>query len=261
MARHKAVSEWMRRNRALITDQALVMAAIDDPDRCRELMSRYRKSSWGYIDWFLLIHKIVVDADGRKAATRGIWEGVLATMPERLATRWSQGNVGFRVLLCEAIHESYFGWQKMGAYKPSIDGLASPIPGDEAELLRWQRFEILEKARERLRLDGEKTRTKRYQSFLAWEADKNASHHTLNVAMARMAGCRPLDPQDFRQTLSRARDRFGRYLAEEVGRLFAEKDGLDVDKFRDAFEKLDLMEDYALKSKHCRELLDLADDE
>lgn len=260
MAKSKGITQWLVRTRLLITDQGLVRDALADPVRFSVLMGRHRRSSCSYLDWLLIHHRLVIDAEERKEAIRRIWEGVVASMPDRLATRWSKGNTSLRELLCEAIHESCYEWQKIITYTPGTCGLASPVAANDAELLRRQRADVLEKARERLRLDDQKTKTRRYLAFITWEADKEASHQALNTAMARQAGCRPLDPQDFRQTLVRACDRFGRYLAEEVEALFIESDRLNVEKFRNAFERLDLIEDYALKSKHCRLLLELSGD-
>ena len=258
MAKLKGNTQWLVRNRPLITDQGLVRDALVDPVRLGNLLGRYRRSSCSYLDWLLLHHRLVIDADDRKEAIRRIWDGVVAMMPDRLAARWSKGNIGLRELLCEAIHESCYAWQKIATYRPGIAGLASPVPGDDTELLRRQRADVLDKARERLRRDDQQTTTRRYLAFITWESDKDAPHQTLNVRMARQAGCSPLNPEDFRQTLSRACDRFGKYLAEEVEALFSETDRLNVEKFRDAFERLDLIEEYALKSKHCRFLLDLS---
>ena len=260
MAGRSGISEWVARTCGLKTVRGWVDDALDEPARFADYLGRYRASSEGYLDWLLLRHKIVLDSGDRQRAVRQIWTRVIAAMPGRLKAEWRDGRKGFRDLLCEAIHACCHDWQR-GEYTPPSHGLASPVPGDDAQLLLRQREEVLEKARGRLLRHKEGTVNGYYEAFRAWEADKDAPRQTLNHRMARATGRRPLDPQDFRKTLSRAWDLFGRYLAEEVSGLFDRPDKLDVEALRVAFERLDLMEEYAVKFRHCRALLDLPADE
>ena len=76
-----------------------------------------------------------------------------------------------------------------------------------------------------------------------------------------MPGGRRLDPPAFRKALGRARDQFGKYLFEEVAAWIVERDASGPEIYRQAFEEMDLMDDYALKSKSCRWLLGLEDED
>lgn len=249
---------WIEWNSELRTNRELVQKAMIDPNHFDKLMRRHRHASLGYLDWFLLKHKIVLDPEARKAAALQIWGVAKQTLPGLLRTVWSQGNIGFRKVLYKAMSDGYYEWEKMRAYKPGIDGLASPMLGEEEELLRRQREDVLGYARERLRLHSEEKKNQRYAVFMAWEADKDGRRRDLAARLA--ATGQRLNDDDFRKTLGRAWDQFGRYLADEVLELFGERDDLTVAKFRDACEQLDLMEDYALNSKYCRRLLGLPDD-
>ena len=256
-------SEWVRRNDGLRTDCGLVAGALSSPQQFEYLMEQWAASSHGYLGWFLLRHRLVAGETAVPPAVAAIWADVKSRLLQRLHARWGRGGISFRSLLCEAIHHSCHGWQKRQHYRPGISGLASPIPGNDQELKRGQREDVLNKARERLhrhQLERQAKRNQYYRVFQAWEADPGASHAVLNDRLTREPGASPLDSQNFRQTLGRALDLFGRYLAEETAGLFAETEELSTEKLRQAFEELDLMECYAQRSKHCRVLLQLDDD-
>jgi hypothetical protein len=102
-------------------------------------------------------------------AVEGIWEIVMTAMPQQLIERWSQGGISLRALLCETVHQSCYRWQKEKDYVPGIQGLASPVPGDDEALLQEQRRDILDRARDRLKgfkSDNEDDINYLYHAFL-----------------------------------------------------------------------------------------------
>ena len=192
---------WIEWNCGLKTVPELVKKAMADQQFFEKLMRRHRHSSLGYVDWFLLKHKIVLDAEARKAATLQIWQLANETLPGQLRTVWSKGNVGFRVVLYKAISDSYYAWLKIHAYKPGMDGLASPVLGEDEEHLRRDREDVLGYARERLRLHSEKEKNQRYNVFMVWETDKQGNRRELATTLAATTGLGRLNDDDFRQTL------------------------------------------------------------
>jgi hypothetical protein len=138
-----------------------------------------------------------------------------------------------------------------------------PQPDDGA----WNQAErqaLLDQARQRLKSyqrENEARGTLYHAIFRLREDHPDESLDALNDRLASLPGGRRLDPRAFRQALGRARDLFGKFLFEAVAASIAERDVPTREKYLEAFEQLDLMDDYALKSKTCRWLLGVEEDD
>lgn len=266
MAGYDRNSEWERRTLGRLTDRGLVGDALGNETAFRKLMKRYQGIVTGYLKWFLLRHKLVPDEKAGAEAAAQIWCELITAMPAKLAEKWSLGGTSFRDLLLEGTHEAYYGWHKRNQYKPPVMGLVTPGQVDNEEFYRKAREDLLSKAREKLKSyqreqEGKKKKKNLYHVvFCLWD-DHREHHDSLNARLAALSGSDPLDPNNFRKTLNRARDKFGYYLFDEVAAWVAQREVPSQEKYRRAFEELDLMDDYAMKSKSCRALLGIEDDE
>ena len=254
----KKNSEWDRRTRALATDRGLVGKALADDRAFADLMGRYRGAAVGYLTAILLRQKIAADQQAAAADAAAIWEWLIKSFPDTLAGKWRAGGVSFRVLLRGTVHDACASWSK-----PAMRKIMTLEPDEEA----WRhhvRDTILDKARERLgsfQRENEARGNLYHAIFRLWETHSDKSLDELNERLATLPGGRRVDPAAFRQALGRARDLFGKYLIDEVSAWIAERDAPTPEKLRAAFEEMDLMNDYASKSKHCRFMLELEDDD
>lgn len=257
-------SEWERRTLGRLTDRGLVGEALGNEEAFRKLMKRYQGIVTGYLKWFLLRHKLVPDEKAGAEAAAQIWGELTTAMPAKLAKKWSFGSTRFRDLLLEGTHEAYYGWHKRNQYKPPVMGLVTPGQEDNAEFYRKAREDLLGKARAKLKSyqrEQEGRKNLYHVVFCLWDNHRDERYDSLNARLAALSGGHPLDPRNFRKTLNRAQDKFGYYLFDEVAAWVAQREMPSQETYRQAFEELDLMDDYAMKSKACRALLGIEDDE
>ena len=259
MAGYKHNSEWDRRLRELQTDQGLVGNSMNDPDIFMSMMSRYQGVVTGYVASFLLRHKLVSDEKEADEASALIWQELHRVLPGTLAEKWGRGKKSFRDLLRKGVHRACHTWSK-----PATRALLSPGPTDDAAWKEGERRMLLAKALEKLKAyqrEHERKGTLYYVIFRLSEEHKEESYDELDGRLAALPGGRRLGSAAFRKAIGRARDQFGRYLFEEVAAWVAERDTPSPEKYVKVFEELDLMDDYARKSKSCRWLLGLEDSE
>ncbi len=252
-------SEWERRMQKLRTDQGLVGEALGNPNTFKKMMHRYYGPVAGYLTFFLLRHKLASNEKAAGEAAELIWEELKRMLPERLAEEWGQGGKTFRDLLREGVHITCHSWSK-----PATRALISPGPDDDVEWKHQMRRALLGKALEKLKAyqrEHEGKGNLYYVIFRLWDGHREDSLEALNARLASLPGGRRLDPPAFRKALGRARDQFGKYLFEEVAAWIVERDASGPESYRQAFEEMDLMDDYALKSKSCRWLLGLEDED
>jgi hypothetical protein len=258
MAGYDRNSEWERRTLGRLTDRGLVGKALGNETAFRTLMKRYRGIVTGYLEWFLLRHKLVPDDKAGAEAAVQIWGELITAMPAKLAEKWNLGGTSFRDLLLEGTHEAYFAWHKRNQYKPPIMGLVTPGQEDNQEFYRKAREDLLGKAREKLKSYQREQEGKKnlyHIVFCLWDDHRDERYDSLNARLAAMTGRPPLDSRNFRKTLNRAQDKFGSYLFDEVAAWVAQHRLPSQEEYRRAFEELDLMDDYVMKSIACRELL------
>lgn len=252
-------SEWETRLAGFRTDCGLVEIALQDPTKAQELLARYRKPVMGYLNWFLIYHKLVADEDAAAGAARVIWNELRRAFPERLANGWGEGKKGFRELLREGVYLAYHSWMK-----PATRKLISPGAADDQTWRDMIRQALLDRALEKLKAyqrANERKGNRYYVIFRLWDKNRLDTNHVLNARLAAHPNGRRLDAENFKQSLGRARNKFGEYLFEEVATWLAQHEPSKLEQYLSTFEELDLMDDYAMKSKTCRWLLGLEDEE
>lgn len=259
MPGHDRNSEWERRMRELRTDQGLVGESLRNPAKFKYLMRPYLNAVEAYLTGFLLRHKLAPDETAAREAAKRIWSELNRELPGRLAEEWGRGKKRFRDLLREGVHIACHRWSK-----PATRALIAPGPDDDREWKDQMRRELLGRALEKLKAyqrEHEGKGNLYYVIFRLWDGHRDESLDEINDRLAALPGGRRLDPAAFRKALGRARDQFGKYLFEEVAAWIAERDAAGPESYRQAFEEMDFMDDYALKSKSCRWLLGLDDED
>lgn len=259
MSGHDQNSEWDRRMQDLLTDRTQVNKALSSSEGFAALMRRYRAPACGYLEHLILREKLTSDAQAARMAAETIWKGLLEAMPESLAEEWGGGGKSFRFLLRQAVHQAFFYWVRPEIRK-TLNAAASGDPTWDHEAAPF----LLAQARERLekyQRENEKRGNLYATVFRLWEEHRDESLDALNARLAAMPRGRRLDARAFRQALVRSRNLFGRYLFDEVSVWVAERDGPGQKECREAFEELGLMIDYGQKSKDCRWLLGIEDDD
>jgi hypothetical protein len=252
-------SEWERRMHELRTNQGLVGKSIHSPHVFAVMLKRYYKPVAGYLTYFLLRHKLAPDEKAAGDAAELIWEELKRSLPERLAGEWAQGKKSFRDLLREGVHLACHSWSKPATHALLLSG------ADDDNAWKDQiRRDLLDKALERLKAfqrEHEGKGNLYYVIVRLWEENREDSLEGLNARLAALPGGRRLDPRAFRKAFGRARGKFLTYLYEEVAAWIVERDLVGPEELLRAFEELDLLDDYALKSKYCRWQLGLEDEE
>jgi hypothetical protein len=250
-------SDWGRRTNGIQTDRKLVHLAVNRGSRFRKLMSDYRPTIEGYLTWFLIRYRLLSNEYQLPEAVAGIWDVLLKVMQEKLTERWNRDDVRFRDLLLEGIHEAHLHWHRISDGGPTTEEL---IP-KYIESWRGWREGLLERARERLRAfqdSRESMRNRYYTVFILWESHREESRKCIARRLHEMTGgAIDFDEYTLNQTLGRALDVFGPLLLEEARRFARRPGACKVEDCVELLEDLDLMNDYIMKSKKCRELLDL----
>jgi len=191
MAGYDRNSEWERRTLGRLTDRGLVGKALGNETAFRTLMKRYRGIVTGYLEWFLLRHKLVPDDKAGAEAAVQIWGELITAMPAKLAEKWNLGGTSFRDLLLEGTHEAYFAWHKRNQYKPPIMGLVTPGQEDNQEFYRKAREDLLGKAREKLKSYQREQEGKKnlyHIVFCLWDDHRDERYDSLNARLAAMTG-------------------------------------------------------------------------
>ena len=274
MSTYKKNSEWDRRTRELLTNRGLVGKALSDERAFQKLMGTYRTVVTGYLEWFLLRHKLVSteavaetaepisdELKLKKVAVEAavqIWDELTLVMPGKLTDKWSLGGTRFRDLLLEGMHEAHYRWSK-----PPISSVISPQPEDKRVFNDQMRRDLMGKALERLKAYQRKYRSRGTLYYTIFRLSEDYSEESFDALDARLAALpdgRRLGSDGFRQAHKRARDKFGEYLFEEVADSVAECGEPSPEKYLHAFAELDLLDEYALKSRTCRWLLGLEEE-
>jgi hypothetical protein len=252
MNRYLRNSEWEKRLAGRQTRRESLMKVIGGTQSLRYFMKNYERLVIEYVGCLLIDHKEVADAEARSTASREIWEELIEALPAKLASEWGEGGVRFRDILRVAVHEAHFSWSRPGRSEKAV---SERIAEDEAWYRGW-RSHLLRKAMERLKHHQRENEAKNiyFTIFCVWDEDHTLSHEARNDRLATRLNGRRLTPENFRKTLGRAWDLFGRYLAEAVKGDYLDGDAtITAADYRQAFEELDLM-DYVERSEYCREI-------
>jgi len=252
-------SAWKERFGEKSTVHELLLQVADGVLPLEDFMRRYKRLVLDYLRHFLSRHKIVGDETKVREASAEIWRILLESLPEKIADQWRDGASSFRDILREAVHEAHFNWSRPDRSEAAVRSRILPNADDDAGWLRSARADVIEKARARL-LEYQRVNQNRnnvyHTLFCLWDEDHDQSHAVLSERLAA-AGHR-LSPENFRKTIGRAVDSFGRYLGEAVGDWIAKRGPVTSEDYARAFEELDLME-YAEKSNYCKEMMDRLD--
>ena len=252
MNRYLKNSEWEKRLAFRQTRQQSLIEVIRGKQPIHIFMKNYKSLVVEYVECLLLNHKEVADAGARSTAAREIWKELIEALPGKLASVWGEGGVRFRDILRVAVHEAHFSWSRPDRSEKAV---SERIVQDEAWYRGW-RSHLLRKTMERLKHHQRENEAKNiyFTIFCVWDEDHALSHEARNDRLAARLNGRRLTPENFRKTLGRAWDLFGRYLAEAVKGDYLDGDAtITAADYRRAFEELDLM-DYVERSEYCREI-------
>ena len=151
MNRYLRNSEWEKRFAHRATARELLVQVAGGTLPLEDFLGAYRTLVLGYLNWFLARHKLAADEAARAVASERIWAELLAALPGKIDRRWSRGGVTFRELLREAVHEATFAWSHPHRTEAAVQARISPDSGDDEELRRRIRADLIEKGREQAR--------------------------------------------------------------------------------------------------------------
>ncbi|WP_152053041.1 hypothetical protein [Tautonia marina] len=237
------------------TLRTLVHQAMSEKAARKRLLRDYEDQVSDYLRHVLNQQKLIPDEAGESQAIDAILAELRTRLPEKLSTEWGPG-VRFRDLLREAVHEAIFTWSCPAAR----ERLCRDLPAWVSK----ERQAVLDYAWDRLRVFEESKQERGSRAFTVLKAREENPGLTLIELSERLGlhlgGADGDATSSLRKALSRASDRFGRYLIEGITERFPAAEEDDEAYYRDLLEDLGLM-DYALRSPYCRSLLDLDGEE
>lgn len=266
MGRKRTNPAWDNWLGEIRTDHELLRRALQSRTDFDSFLARYRRYVLAYLKGYLTRHEQVADADAADEAARLIWRELKRAFPAYLSDEWKKGTNTFRDILYDGVHEAYGTW-----FRPATRALISPGAADakawNAELRRACIRNALAKLKD-YQAAHRAEQNRSYDLFRLWDKHANRKDKRQNKKLAELAamfaampGGQQLKPVTFRKALGKAKDRFGRFLHEEVGVLVFKGEVASPEEYIRAFEELHLLREYALKSKACRLLLGLGGQE
>jgi hypothetical protein len=252
MNRYLKNSDWEKRLAGRLTRRASLIEVIGGRQSLREFMKTYERLVIEYVGCLLIDHKEVADAEACSTASRKIWEELIEALPDKLTSEWGEPGVRFRDILRVAVHEAHFSWSHPHRSEKVVMGRISQ---DEAWHQGW-RSHVLRRAKERLKRHQRENEPKNiyFTIFCVWDEDHDSRHEAMIQRRANIPNGRGVTPANFRQTLGRACELFGRYLVEAVKGDYLDGDAtITPADYCRAFEELDLMA-YVERSDFCQEI-------